>query len=150
MSGERRGREFPPSFVRPWLLPLMNARQGKGLREERVKDLHCSACHESINDQLDSCVFDDDDELVHIRCPLPPGDPVADGSIIVGLGATPAERGRSDPLWEMPDHGCATCGEPLAGATSSGSIVVETETGGSRYTVCEPCYLDEDELVGVF
>jgi hypothetical protein len=115
-----------------------------------VKDVRCAGCHEHLDD-LDAAAFNDDDDLVHIRSPVPPGEP-SDDAIIVGLGATPSERRAAGggPVRTMPDYGCAICTRPLAGATSSGSIVVDTKTGGTRFTVCTPCFDDDAELIGVF
>jgi hypothetical protein len=114
--------------------------------KERV--FTCAACHELIRDGEPDCWSSDLDNLVHVRCPLSPGAPEADASIIVGLGGTPAEKGwtrRPEPV----DRGCAMCGEPMAGATESVSLVVDTETGGRRFTLCTECY-DEPEPLAVF
>jgi hypothetical protein len=110
----------------------------------------CPACHERLGDDEPSCWSDDFDDLVHVRCPIVRG-PGRDPAIIIGLGTSP--RGRSGRP-AMIDRGCAVCTRPMAGATSSWSIVVDDEDGGMRFTVCTPCYekLEDDdrEPVAIF
>jgi hypothetical protein len=118
-----------------------------------MKEPRCPACHERLGDNDEaSCWSDDFDNVVHVRCPIP-GRPANDPAVIVGLGASRAERDRSEGA-AVIDRECAVCGHSMAGATSSWSIVVDDEGGGQRFTVCPPCFeeLEDDdrELVAIF
>ena len=102
----------------------------------------CAACTQPITD--DAFDLTDDDELVHDRCPLP-GDPVADGSIILGLGSSPAERARAarESATAVDDRfRCYRCGGSFAGCTSSWGILVD----GRRKQVHDACM---DEILAI-